>query len=88
MDIELAKDQLETACKIYCRWYDRAEPDGMDGPMCAYEVVSFVRQALSNLQDESRVCSECNCEWATDTFTERHCPKCLSMRTAEVSDDI
>ena len=51
-----AGDVLERGCKLYCDWYDTGEPD-LDGSAIAYELVSCMRKALTQLKagtDEDR----------------------------------
>jgi len=43
-----AVDYLERGCELYCRWYDTGEPR-MEGGSMAYEMVSFMRQALAKI---------------------------------------
>lgn len=45
------KEILQSACKLYCRWYDDGEPDWLTGEGVAYELVSAIRQALAK-EDE------------------------------------
>ena len=47
-----AAEVLERACSLYCRWSDTGAPT-MDGGAMAYELVSFIRMALSKLKGEA-----------------------------------
>jgi hypothetical protein len=41
-------EQLSAACKLYCQWYNTGHP-AISGSNMAYELVSYVRQALAEL---------------------------------------
>lgn len=45
-----AKANLRHACELYCGWFDKGEPQ-MDGSAMAYELVSFVRTAILDLDE-------------------------------------
>ena len=49
--VQAAIAELERGCRLYCQWYDTGQPD-MTGGMVAYEMVSFMRQALHTLKGE------------------------------------
>lgn len=42
---------LERACDLYCGWYDHGNP-AMDAGAMAYELVSAIRHAIYDLQQE------------------------------------
>jgi hypothetical protein len=44
-----AATDLERGCKLYCGWYDTGTPQ-MEGGSMAYELVSFMRQALHKIK--------------------------------------
>ncbi|MCP4511426.1 MAG: hypothetical protein GY903_20850 [Fuerstiella sp.] len=44
-----AANELERGCKLYCGWYDTGTPQ-MEGVSMAYELVSFMRQALHKIK--------------------------------------
>lgn len=44
-----AANELERGCKLYCGWYDTGTPQ-MEGGSMAYELVSFMRQALHKIK--------------------------------------
>lgn len=43
---------LESACKLYCSWYDRGEPAMTAGAM-AYDLVSLIRLALDRMPEDT-----------------------------------
>lgn len=54
------KEILESACGMYCRWYDEGDPDWMSGETMAYELVSAIRQALANGGQSTE--ANCTCD--------------------------
>lgn len=51
-DISTAKATLHDACVLYCAWYDGKMKDHTGGSI-AYELVSMIRRALSELPSPS-----------------------------------
>jgi hypothetical protein len=49
LNAETAANDLERGCKLYCSWYDTGTPQ-MEGGSMAYEMVSFMRQALHKIK--------------------------------------
>lgn len=48
LNAEAAASDLVRGCKLYCGWYDTGMPQ-MEGGSMAYELVSFMRQALHKI---------------------------------------
>lgn len=46
-----AIDDLERGCELYCQWYDTGNLAELSGSTMAYEMVSAMRQSLSNLKN-------------------------------------
>lgn len=49
--VDKAKQHLQAACQFYCNWYDSGS--SCDSGGVAYELVTWIREALSELEEES-----------------------------------